>query len=155
MSIDQSNPLRDADWQDRFEADFPGKDRALIDVVRDIFANPPGWISFLLRLRNRVVRPFGLRSVVMKAGEQVGGFPIVHVSARQVILGFDDWHLNFRIVVDLCERPDGSVLAVTTLVRRNNLAGRVYLAVVKPFHRLIVPTMMGRLCQNPHPVAIG
>jgi hypothetical protein len=155
MFVDQCNPLPGADWQDRFEADFSDNNRALIDVVRDISATPPGWISLLMRLRNRIVRPLGLRTVMMKAGEQVGGFPILHASARQVILGLDDWHLDFRIVVDLCERPQGAVLAVTTLVRRNNLFGRLYLAAVGPFHRLIVPTMMGRLCENPHPVAIG
>ena len=62
------------------------------------------------------------------------------------MLGFDDKHLNFRIIVDV-KALDGKRRRVTatTLVHRNNLFGRVYLATVMPFHKLIVPTMLARV----------
>lgn len=73
----------------------------------------------------------------------VGFFPVVSKSDNQVVLGFDDRHLNFRIVIDV--RADGEgrrVVDTTTLVKRNILFGKIYLAVIAPFHRLIVETMM-------------
>ena len=60
-----------------------------------------------------------------------------------MVLGFDDTHLNFRIVVDV--RPLNETtrrVTVATLVHRNNLLGRVYLATV---HKLVVPTMLARV----------
>jgi hypothetical protein len=47
--------------------------------------------------------------------------------------------LDFRIVVDVT--PPGSVTA-TTLVKTHNWLGRTYLAIIMPFHRLIVPTLL-------------
>lgn len=43
------------------------------------------------------------------------------------MLGFDDRHLDFRIVVDLEEQECRQLVSVTTLVRRKNLFGRLYL----------------------------
>jgi Protein of unknown function (DUF2867) len=62
------------------------------------------------------------------------------------VLGFDDKHLDFRIIVDV-EALDEITRRVTAtaLVQRNNLVGRVYLATVMPFHKLIVPTMLARV----------
>jgi len=71
---------------------------------------------------------------------------VVSSSSVRVVLGFDDTHLNFRIIVDV-KAVDETTRRVTatTLVHRNNLFGRVYLAMVMPFHKLIVPTMLARV----------
>jgi hypothetical protein len=60
--------------------------------------------------------------------------------------GFNDWHLDFRIVVTA--RPQdaaASAVTLTTIVRTHNLAGRAYLAVIMPFHRLIARETLNRL----------
>jgi len=56
--------------------------------------------------------------------------------------GFNDKHLDFRLVVDVA--PDGPARSITatTLVLTHNWLGRAYLAVILPFHRLIVPAML-------------
>jgi hypothetical protein len=36
-------------------------------------------------------------------------------------------------------------VAVSTAVKTHNLLGRVYLALVKPFHRIIVPAMLAQV----------
>ncbi len=36
-------------------------------------------------------------------------------------------------------------ISATTLVETHNLLGRLYLAIVKPFHRMIVPAMLAQL----------
>ena len=95
----------------------------------------------LLALRNLVVRPLGLKTRV-EAGERFGMFPVVASSPERVVLGFDDWHLDFRIVVDVVA---GRSVTLTTLVKRNNWAGRAYLALVMPFHKRIVLATLARV----------
>jgi hypothetical protein len=100
-----------------------------------------------MRLRNQLVRPFGL-----KAGERAGGgqpaasigiFPVLRESPREMLLGMDDRHLDFRIAVSVGTTADGSPqVTVTTLVRRHNRLGRIYLALIMPFHRLIARAML-------------
>ena len=109
----------------------------------------PPWIARLLRLRNAVVRPLGLKpapDTSLPADRQIGFFPIVSSAPDRVVLGFDDRHLDFRIVIDVgnVSATESNVTA-TTLVKRNNLLGTVYLALVMPFHKRIVPALLERI----------
>ncbi len=108
-----------------------------------VFNVSPSWVTRLLALRNRIVPVFGLKAEAPTAPPHyIGMFPVISETKDRVVLGFDDRHLDFRIVVNLlCE--EGTV-RLTTLVQPHNIWGRLYLAVVKPFHRLIVPTMLSR-----------
>ena len=107
-----------------------------------------------MAVRNRIVAVVGLKTVALAAGTSAGGFPVVSSSPERTVLGFDDRHLDFRIVVDLEEGAGGSVVRVTTLVRRKNLFGRIYLFAVGPFHRRIVPATMRPFCQDVRPVLL-
>jgi hypothetical protein len=60
--------------------------------------------------------------------------------------GLDDRHLDFRIVVETESLPDSrTAVRMMTLVKRHNLPGRLYLAVIMPFHKLIVKTALSRV----------
>ncbi len=73
------------------------------------------------------------------AQHTVGGFPVVAQSPQEVILGFDDKHLDFRISVTVApDSETGTLVTVTTVVKTNNLLGRAYLTTIMPFHRMIV-----------------
>jgi hypothetical protein len=67
-----------------------------------------------------------------------GGFPVVSRSTDEVVLGFDDRHLDFRIVAVV----DGGFVTLTTVVRWHNAWGRAYLAAIMPFHRAIAARML-------------
>jgi hypothetical protein len=54
-----------------------------------------------------------------------------------------DTHLNFRVSV-LIDRGK-SYIYTTTLVHYNNRWGKLYFFFVKPFHRIIVRSIMKRL----------
>ncbi|AMO99514.1 hypothetical protein CAter10_1760 [Collimonas arenae] len=89
-----------------------------------IIKHPPSWIKGLMTIRNRVVKLFRLRTVEMgvddpkSALRMVGGFPIVSQSSQEVILGFDDKHLDFRIsIVAAPDRFGGTQVTVATLVK--------------------------------------
>ncbi|OLP56155.1 hypothetical protein BJF92_20390 [Rhizobium rhizosphaerae] len=139
------NPLPDADWFDRYEMRLEDGGLSAGEAARLILANPPAWAGWLMQLRNGLVRLAGLRGVAMKAGDEAGGFPILEERPERCVLGFNDRHLDFRIVVDIRQSGTGTLLGVTTLVKRHNLFGRAYLAAVGPFHRLIVPASLRQL----------
>ena len=63
-----------------------------------------------------------------------------------MVLGFDDRHLDFRIVVETqAAGEDQTSVRLMTLIRRHNLLGRAYLAAIMPFHKLIVASMLSRI----------
>ncbi|PHQ94497.1 MAG: hypothetical protein COB39_13755 [Marinosulfonomonas sp.] len=100
----------------------------------------PIWVSWLMKIRNIVVMPFGLRTDPGK-GETIGFFPVVMRNDTEIILGFDDKHLDFRISI----LTDGSHAYGATWGRRHNWLGRIYLAVIMPFHVLIMRGAIGRI----------
>jgi hypothetical protein len=138
-----------ADWGDCFET--LSADPALLAeaAARRAFETMPRWVGGLMALRNLMVKPFGLKGDPDKAsqgGTRVGIFPIIHNSPEQCILGFDDRHLDFRIVVETQSLPDSqTAVRMMTLVKRHNMLGRVYLAAIMPFHKLIVKTTLSRV----------
>jgi uncharacterized protein DUF2867 len=106
----------------------------------------PGWIDALIRLRNILVSPFGLKTSGEGApapGGMIGLFPVVSETPERLVAGFNDHHLDFRIVVDVGRGTAGGQVTSTTLVRTHNLLGRTYLALIMPFHKLVVRSMMG------------
>ena len=100
----------------------------------------PFWVSGLMWLRNKIVTPFGLRTD-LSDDETIGFFPIETRNDAEVILGFNDKHLDFRISI----LTDGKHAYGTTWVRRHNRLGRVYLSMIMPFHVLIMRNAIGRI----------
>lgn len=109
----------------------------------EIITNFPGWAELLVRLRNVVVLPFGLSKDGPEAADKVGFFPIERDTENELIAGFNDRHLNFRVSV---MRENGEVY-LATWVHRHNLLGRVYLATIMPFHILIARDALARVAR--------
>lgn len=110
----------------------------------------PRWIDALLRLRNILVRPFGLKTSGEGAPAPhglIGLLPVVSETPERLVAGFDDYHLDFRLVVELAGDAAGRQVTSTTLVRTHNLLGRTYLTLIMPFHKLVVRGMMGRIVE--------
>jgi len=115
----------------------------LLQQAQFIMGTAPRWVTTLMDLRNRLVKPLGLKTGGQDRGQaHIGMFPIISTTDEQVILGLDDKHLDFRLVLD--RMPSTGYLRLSTAVRCRNIFGRVYLAVVMPFHKLIVPAMLRR-----------
>jgi hypothetical protein len=119
-------------------------------AAEKMFARGPRWIEVLLRLRNTIVAPFGLKQ--SGAGEpapggMIGIFPVVSETPKRLVAGFNDRHLDFRVVVDVAPAETGQQVTTTTLVLTHNLLGRIYLAVIMPFHRLIARVMLRQVAE--------
>jgi hypothetical protein len=130
--------VRNGDFIDGYAVESPLSPRDAMEVGLSL----PGWARGLLALRNRIVAPLGLKTEASDSGAGAL-FPVTHEDADEIILGTDDSHLNFRIAI----RRDGGRIHMSTWVHRNNLLGRAYLAIVMPFHVLIVRNSMRRIAQ--------
>jgi hypothetical protein len=146
---DTAGVLPGAQFADAYAISIPARSLNAMAAARLAFEEAPGWINSLLRLRNVMVSPFGL-----KAGEKndkpfvekAGIFPVINETPDRVVLGLNDKHLDFRLLVDVKENGDGlQTVTASTLVKTHNAFGRIYLAAVKPFHRMIVPAMLKQL----------
>jgi hypothetical protein len=105
----------------------------------------PRWIEQLVALRNFLVAPFGLKTGAPKEpgrSDIIGLFPVVSQTPDRLVAGFDDKHLDFRVVVDVATSGAGQEVTATTLVLTHNLLGRIYLATILPFHRLVVRSLL-------------
>lgn len=139
--------LPGADWADCYELLFIGERVSALEAASRTLGSAPRWVRSLLRLRNRLTSPLGLKATAPAADSRlVGAFPIVLGGEHETVLGFDDRHLDFRIVVEVRDGPaESQVIGITTLVRRRNLFGYLYLAAVTPFHKAIVPALLAEL----------
>ena len=141
--------LPGADWGDCFEVRTGRPGLTAEAAARRAFERMPRWTGGLMALRNLLVKPFGLKGdpeAASAGAARIGMFPVLSNTPTQSVLGFDDRHLDFRIVVETEELPDGrTAVRMMTLVRRHNLLGRAYLAAIMPFHKLIVATTLSRV----------
>ncbi|HXV29873.1 MAG TPA: DUF2867 domain-containing protein [Sinorhizobium sp.] len=139
--------LPGADWADCHELLFLGERMSALEAARRMLGSAPRWVQGLLVLRNRLMSPFGLKAAAPAADAGLtGAFPIIGSGERETVLGFDDRHLDFRIVVEVRDGPaESQVIGITTLVRRRSLFGYLYLAAVTPFHKAIMPALLAEL----------
>lgn len=123
---------------------------SLQQIVQAILTTQQRWIIYLFQARNWLVKFLGLKTDLpddhnerFAVGGYVGFFQIYELLPNEVILGADDSHLNFRLSVYNTKAAENNI-KVTTLVQFNNRLGKIYMAIVAPFHRLIVKRMVSQ-----------
>jgi len=119
------------------KATIPVRDAAL--VITDF----PYWARFLLIIRKIVTTPFGLNNDGPEASDSVGIFPVETETATELIAGFDDKHLNFRVSV----LSHDAKVSLATWVAPHNFGGRAYLTAIMPFHVAIARNALVRVKQ--------
>lgn len=118
-------------------ASMPVRDAA--ETITDF----PSWARFLLMIRRIVTAPFGLDNDGPDTADRVGIFPVESETATELIAGFDDKHLNFRVSVLSHEAK----VSLATWVAPHNLGGHAYLAAIMPFHIAIARNALMRVRQ--------
>ncbi|MDR1886661.1 MAG: DUF2867 domain-containing protein [Prevotellaceae bacterium] len=101
----------------------------------------PDWVNVLFFIRNRIAGLFGLKTDRNTRKDDTF-FSLIENREDEIVMGEDDKHLNFRASV-LKDKANGTV-SLTTVVHYNNLWGRVYFFPVKPFHKIIMKTLLKR-----------
>lgn len=151
--VDMDDAGRDAvpDYIDEFSTVLERDDVEEWEMVAALFHSAPGWFDVLARLRDRIVRVFGLRTASNNPriipppylpGMRMGFFRVIHVIPGEALLGDEDAHLDFRTALRLKRDGGRTWLTVSTVVHTRNRFGRIYLTLVRPVHRLVVPIML-------------
>ncbi|MDR2824764.1 MAG: DUF2867 domain-containing protein [Prevotellaceae bacterium] len=115
-----------------------------VDKIATEIFKMSGIAAVLMKVRNSIVRLFGLAASGKEAPEQdyypAGSklmiFTVSARNANEIVMEEDDKHLKFRTSV-LIDR-EKSEIYLTTVVKFNNWGGRLYFIPVKPVHRMLV-----------------
>ncbi|NIA00456.1 DUF2867 domain-containing protein [Massilia sp. CCM 8734] len=141
-----------ANLLDAFAIELPvGASDDLEVLARFALEHQAWWIRALLRVRDVAMTTVGVassRAVGLAGaarGPVIGFLPLLSKSATEVILGADDRHLDFRVTIQLrADAAHGRELLAGTVVHCHNRLGRIYLATIAPFHRVIMRANLER-----------
>lgn len=129
----QERPKQDPDWQDTHRGPVAPEYQTARQSFEAGFAALPGWVSVALRMRDAVVKRFGLTTV--SEGElSMTSLPVLQETPTTYEVGLEDKHLTFTLVTEQCDAD----VSVTTRIWFNHWLGRVYLAAVLIPHKIIV-----------------
>ncbi|TMP28235.1 DUF2867 domain-containing protein [Pseudoalteromonas rubra] len=112
-----------------------------------IFNTMPGWVSQLMRLRNKLVAAFGFsvgQSTMVPAsdeldvGDQAGFLNVCEKYPEEIISSAEDRHMTFYLSV----KKQQNTVIVSTLVNPKTLTGRIYLTAILPFHHIIARSVI-------------
>ena len=152
MTVHEIKPAADtyplltgAQFADAFFIEVADRDLNARHAAERMMARQPRWAEALTALRNLLVAPLGLKTSGASPGvprDMIGIFPVVSETPNRLVAGFNDSHLDFRVVVDVTAPGGARQVTLTTLVKTHNWLGRTYLAIITPFHRLIVPALL-------------
>lgn len=144
-AVDADKLLAGAQFADAFRIEIGNRDLDARRAAERMIGRQPWWAEALLSLRNLLVTPLGLKTSGAGPGtprDMIGIFPVVSETPDRLVAGFNDRHLDFRVVVDVTAPGAVRQVTATTLVKTHNWLGRSYIAVILPFHRLIVRALL-------------
>jgi hypothetical protein len=142
---------------DSYSIEIENTDNYSIDYLTALlFSSIPSWVRMLLKLRDFLVKPFGLetgiipeqgtldKSLYYNIGDRAIFFPVIDRSESEIVMAEDDKHLYFRTSLFVKKTSDQNLenVYLTTLVKFHNIWGKLYFAPVKPFHKLIMRTLL-------------
>lgn len=111
------------------------------DLFQQIFVHYPKPVLYLFRLRDWLVKPFGLKSG--------GKFTdlVTEQNDSRIIICKSDKHLDFWILLQ-CDTFKASIhqqtIKISTFINYHNSLGRVYFFFIRPFHSLLCKQMLNR-----------
>ncbi len=143
------------DYADQFSVIVRTKNPVSFEDLLEItFFNDIGWVKFLFKLRNLLVKPFGLEIDILpqkpnfndlKEGDFVSFFQIVGLNSKEILLGGTDKHLSGWLSLEIEPLSSLTQIKATTIVRYTNFFGRAYFFLIQPFHVLIMKSKMRKL----------
>jgi hypothetical protein len=146
--------LAAADFFDAYRSPLNDPALAPIEIFIRAARTGPAWATWLMNLRNFIVRQIGLKDVgpmtveagkpasSYRIGDRLGIFSILASTENELLLGIDDRHLDVR--VSLLKRVREREYTVSTVVKIHNWLGRLYMLPVGRIHPLVVTALMRR-----------
>jgi hypothetical protein len=139
--------LAEAYYSESYEAPLRRSGLEMHEIYVAILGHLPWWARALILVRNGIVSVFGLHAEpaanvwkpVLKEsyrpGDTIVRFNLYSLDDNEIVAGRDDKHLDFRVSVMKVTEEGTHKVVVSTLIFAHNLFGKVYLALVLPFHR--------------------
>jgi hypothetical protein len=129
-----------------------------IDKITERILTLPYWVKTLLNIRYiLIVKPFGLQTGMKKQEHLVkvqdehlyqnnfGEVSIIDKNENEIVMGDDDKHLYYRVSILKRNTEKRFEIYLTTIVKFKNNWGKVYFAFIKPFHKMVVKSMLRKL----------
>jgi hypothetical protein len=109
-------------------------------ILLDMQNNQPTWIRFLFRLRDILIKPLRL-----KAGNKTL-IKIPIKNENEIVFQLIDKHLTVELSIysNLIEE-DKLKIVCATLVHYHNKLGVLYFFMIKPFHKIIVKSILNKI----------
>jgi ribosome-binding factor A len=146
-----------ADYVDVCKRTVPAKSNLTPDnILVNIWTVQSGWVDFLFRLRNILVKPFGLESgnkdkfnrnlaAAIRSGESFEMVNMLHKTDNETIMQLKDKHLTAELSIYVESVTDNRKnISAITMVHFHNKLGIVYFFVIRPFHKIIVKTLLNK-----------
>ncbi len=130
----------------------------LFVFVSNLNAQNPASTIWLFKIRDMFVKLLGLKTAGCEedvreeitsfkgnVGEKIALFQVRARAENEIFTGQDDDHLNFGLSFYLEHEEDKYVISLITIVKLNNISGKIYFAFVKPIHIILMPMILHRL----------
>jgi hypothetical protein len=144
-----------ADYSDVYtcEVDFE-KEITPDDIMVNFWTDFPAWVNALFKLRDFMAKFVGLKTskgMVRKELENcirtVGTYSFMSVPAKnanETVILLSDKHLNAYLSIHIESKGKHKTISAITVVHFKNILGHIYFFVIKPFHGIIVRSMLKR-----------
>ncbi|WP_418409652.1 DUF2867 domain-containing protein [Alistipes sp.] len=143
------------DYSDCFRGRLPGTQPVSPNELMAAFwTTMPAWLNVLFKIRDLLVRPFGLKTgtadnreelqEALLKGKDYGLMSAVAHSADESVISLDDKHLKayFSIYIE------GRDVYITTLVQFHNKLGVAYFNLIRPFHKIVVKNIFRQVMRE-------
>jgi len=136
------------------------KDLTPADLAKSFFNSMPQWVNVALIIREKIAKLIGLKTADREAtqrqlmnfkgepGESIALFKVYDKNENELLTGQNDTHLDFRLSFFVLRSKSETEIILATVVKLNGLSGKIYFAIVKPFHKLVVKSIMRRMSRN-------
>lgn len=138
-----NRPGTQPDWCETFYGKSQVTEKTSQELFQQTLNNSPKWFTWALTLRNLVVKPLGLKTEFEGQGHLLTRLPVINNEPDVFETGIDDKHLTFTIELNQDDRN----VYLTTNIWFNSFLGKVYLAMILPFHLLIVKQMISQVAR--------
>jgi hypothetical protein len=144
----------DAYFHDSYRLPLARPGPTIVEVFFALFGHTPRWMKALLITRNAIARGFGLEAPTVaeilkpatrtsyRVGDKIGPWPIFFINDNEIVAGRNNKHLDFRLSVLRLIDGDAESVVVSTVCSVHNLAGKIYLFFIVPFHRAGVQSLL-------------
>jgi hypothetical protein len=159
-----SHNLEEVDFWDNFQ--LSSQQLEVVPEPKDMmiafFLAFPSSFKALLNLREVLVKPFGLKTAPQtnkksryenlysfngEVGASVAIFEVLDKNERELLTGQNDSHLDFKLSFVSYQSDEGVRMELITTVKLNNVIGRTYFRLIKPFHRFYIRRILQRMEQ--------